>query len=133
MKIIRKFASIFTVLLLALAGCETYVPSTSVRAIAINGGLSKDQVSNAVIEAARDASLPAMTKMDKANGIIEFGSFELPEMGLTAQVRLVSDTSLEVTVRRGSAFIARKVEAQTDLFRDKIGERLAALQKAAAP
>ena len=74
-----------------------------------------------------------MTKMDKANGIIEFGSFELPEMGLTAQVRLVSDTSLEITVRRGSAFIARKVETQTDLFRDKIeGERLTALQKPAA-
>ena len=105
------------------------MPTNSVRTVATSSTLSKDQVLNAVIDAARDANLPAMTKMDKANGIVEFGSFELPEMGITAQVRLVSDTSLEITVRRGSTFIPLKAEAQTDAFRDRITERLAAIQK----
>jgi hypothetical protein len=128
----HSLRALFAVVLLTLTGCQTYVPSNSVRTVATSGGLSRDQVVNAVIEAARAASLPAMTKMDKANGIIEFGSFELPEMGLTAQVRLVSDTSLEITVRRGSAFIARNAEAQADAFRDRIAERLSELQKPVA-
>jgi hypothetical protein len=119
------------IFLIALTGCQSYAPSNAVRTVAMSGSLDKDKVYNAVIEAARDTGLPPMTKMDKANGIIEFGSFELPEMGLTAQVRIVSDTSMELTVRRGSAFIPIKAESQGDTFRDQITKHLASLEKPA--
>ena len=66
---------LFVVFSLTLAGCRTYVPTNSVRTVRMDSPVAKDRVFNAVIEAARDATLPAMTKMDKENGIVEFGSF----------------------------------------------------------
>jgi hypothetical protein len=75
-----------------------------VRTIPLDGKLTTDAVLEAAIEVAPEVNLPVMTKMDKANGLVEFGSFEQPNLGLSAQVRVTPDNQLEIVVKRGSCF-----------------------------
>ena len=95
-----KIRCISAVALILLAGCQTYVEHNSVRAIPLDGKITNDAVLEAAIEVAPQANLPAMTKMDKANGIVEFGAFEGPELGVTAQVRIRPDQQLEIVIKR---------------------------------
>src|SRR5687768_1579493 len=62
------------------------------------------------VDAARAVGLPAVTKLDKANGVVEFGSFDTAATGYAAQVRRRPDGQLDVTVKRGSANGAGSVE-----------------------
>ncbi len=77
-----------------------------------------------VIEAAKEAKLPPVTKLDKPNGVVEFGGFTMPEMGSSAQVRIRSDKNLDVTVKRGSVYVPLPVEKIAADFRQKIEARL---------
>jgi hypothetical protein len=110
-------------------GCQTYAPSNSVRTVSYDAKIKTDDVYDAIIDAARESSLPAMTKEDKADGIIEFGGFEGPELGLAAQVRIRSDNQLEITVKRGSVFVPMSADADADVFKNKVEARLIDLAK----
>lgn len=73
--------------------------------------------------------MPAMSKMDKANGLVEFGAFGMPQMGLTGQARITGDHQVEVMVKRGSVFVPLKAESEADLFTTNLAVRLAELEK----
>jgi hypothetical protein len=113
-----------------LTGCQTYKPTNSVRTIPLDGKLANDAVLEAAIEAAQESNLPSLTKMDKADGIVEFGGFDAPEMGVSAQVRIRPDKQLEIIVKRGSVIFARNANGDADIFRARLLSRILDLEKA---
>ena len=117
--------------IIVCAGCATYSPSHSVRTIPFSPKVKSDVVLEAAIEAAQASKLPAMSNMDKANGVVEFGAFGTPEMGLTAQARVRSDNQVEITVKRGSMFVPIKAESPADTFKTNLLERLEILERKA--
>jgi PBP1b-binding outer membrane lipoprotein LpoB len=126
-----RYVSVIALAVL-ITGCaiQSYVPSNSIRTIPLDGKLTNDAVLEAAVEIAEEVSLPAMTKMDKADGIVEFGGFERTEMGLSAQVRVRPDNKLEIIVKRGSVFFAQNADADADTFKTRLEERLTELEKA---
>ena len=54
------------------------------------------------VDAAKAVGLPSVTKLDKAAGLVEFGSLDAPGTGYAAQVRRRPDGQLDVTVKRGT-------------------------------
>jgi hypothetical protein len=132
MKLIEsiKAAGLTCVLAILATGC-VYFPTTT-RMVAIAPQTKSDVVLEAAVDAAQDVDFPPMTKMDKANGIVEFGSFEMPELGITAQVRVRSDGSAEITVKRGSTYIRQGVDKQADAFKAKFEEKLHEAEQKAA-
>ena len=114
-----------------ITGCQTYVPSNSVRTVPLDGKLTTDAVLEAAIEVAPEINLPVMTKMDKADGLVEFGGFEQPELGLSAQVRVRPDNQVEIIVKRGSTFFPLSADANADTFKTRLAERLSELEKSA--
>ena len=71
---------------------------------------------------------PPVTKLDKTNGIVEFGAFGIPVTGITAQVRVRADNQLDVTVKRGSVYISLPVEETADKFKSALEARLKELK-----
>jgi hypothetical protein len=108
-----------------------YFPTAN-RTVGVPSQIKSDLVLEAAVDAAEDVNFPPMTKMDKANGIVEFGSFEMPEMGITAQVRVRSDGQVEITVKRGSAYVRKGVDKQADAFKAKFEEKLHAAEQKTA-
>jgi hypothetical protein len=78
------------------------------------------------IEAARSVDLPPPTKVDKANGVVEFGAFGTGTLGYTAQVRVRSDGQLDVTVERGSIYVPLDVDQEAQSFVTALESRLQA-------
>jgi hypothetical protein len=108
--------------IILIAGCVSF--PTANRTVAIPASAKNTDLLELAIDAARDVGLPPATKVDKADGIVEFGGFEAPELGYAAQVRIRSDGQLDVTVKRGSAYISRPVDSKTEEFVQAIQTRL---------
>ena len=117
-------------LLIIATGCAFY--PTASRTVAISGGIKDDAVLEAAVETAQSIGFPTMTKMDKADGIVEFGSFEGPQLGISAQVRVLPDNKAEITVKRGSVYIPFGTDKEADEFRAKLDERLQEMEQKAA-
>ena len=81
------------------------------------------------IDVAKEMKLPTVSKLDKANGIVEFGGFEGPMLGTTAQVRIRSDKNLDVTIKRGSAYVPLSVDKTAAEFKRRLEERLQQIAK----
>ncbi|HUF92504.1 MAG TPA: SH3 domain-containing protein [Candidatus Limnocylindria bacterium] len=92
--------AIVSTAIVLVAGCATVPTAThTVAAPAAAGSLDLLDVA---IAAARDVDLPAVTKHDKANGVVEFGSFDTASKGYSAQVRQRPEGGLAVTVKGGA-------------------------------
>lgn len=110
----NAFRSIGIVLVMASAvvslvgGCA-HVPTTK-QTVAVPAPARDVDVLQVAIEAARAVRLPAVTKLDKVDGVVEFGSFETPVSDYAAQVRQRPDGQLLVTVKGGSTDTPLTVE-----------------------
>jgi hypothetical protein len=112
----------FGALTLLLVGC-VHFPTKSAD-ITYSPTTKQGDVIELAIEVARSMDFPPATKIDKANGIVEFGAFGHPMLGITAQVRVKSEGELEVNVTRGSEYVPLGVDKTADEFRSKLEERL---------
>lgn len=83
-----------------IAGCA-HVPTAN-RTVAVPPPASSLDVLDVAVDAAKAVGLPAATKLDKANGVVEFGSFDTAGSEYAAQVRRRPDGELDVTVKRGA-------------------------------
>ncbi len=120
----KRYRSIRIILIASMfevvfAAC-THFPVAN-NTVAVPAAAKGRDVFDIAIDAARSVDLPPATKIDKANGVVEFGSFGMPVLAYSAQVRKRSDGQLDVTVKRGSAYISRDVD-------EKAKEFVAALQ-----
>lgn len=106
----------------AFVGC-VHTPLGS-RTVAIPASLNSDQVLEIAIDAAKAVGLRPVSKLDKANGIVEFGNFEMSEMGTTGQVRVRADHQAEITLKRTSAYVPLSVEEITKKFQTEFETRL---------
>ena len=130
--LIRKSGLLLLTMLgvgLLVTGCAPTFDRTATRTVAITGATKSDEILEAAIETAQNIGFPAMSKLDKANGIVEFGGFSGSVMGITAQVRVLPNNQAEVTVKRFTAYIPLGVDEQADLFRTKFEEQLKLIQQ----
>ena len=109
-----------TVVTLA-AGCA--VPTAN-QTVAVPAPARSLDLLEVAIDAAKAVGLPPATKVDKANGVVEFGTFDTGATGYTAQVRRRPDDQLDVTVKRGSADGPGTVEEKTKEFVAALDARL---------
>lgn len=130
----NAFRSIHTIILIAcmavalLAGCAHVRTGNQTVAVPVPAG--DFDLLHVATEAARAVGLPAVTKFDKAQGVVEFGSSGMAATGYTAQVRRRPDGQLDVTVKRGSADVPGSVEDKAKEFTAALDARL---RRAAAP
>jgi len=75
---------------------------TATHTVAVPAAAGSLDLLDVAIAAARDVDLPAVTKHDKANGVVEFGPFDTASSGYSAQVRQRPEGGLAVTVKRGA-------------------------------
>jgi hypothetical protein len=111
----------FTGIALA-AGCAHAPVAT--QTVDVPAAAARVDVLDVAVDAARAVGLPAVTKLDKAGGVVQFGSFETGATGYTAQARRRPDGQLEVTVKRGSADGAASVEEKATAFVAAVDARL---------
>jgi outer membrane protein OmpA-like peptidoglycan-associated protein len=77
------------------------------------------------VDVAKVTNLPEPTKFDPDKGVVEFGAFNEPVMGITAQVRMrPDDGNVDVTVKNGSMYVKRPVDETLNRFSSKLQERL---------
>jgi hypothetical protein len=117
-----RLGSLLPVLL--VAGC-VYHPTFN-QTIPVPASAHSRDVLEVAIDAAKAVGLPPATKVDKANGVVEFGAFGRPVTGYTAQVRVRSDGQLDVTVRHGSVYVPSGVKGKAQDFVDELQSRLRA-------
>lgn len=105
-----------------LAGCA-HIPTAN-QTVAVPVPAADFDLLHVAIDAARAVGLPAVTKFDKAQGVVEFGSSDMVPNGYTAQVRRRPDGQLEVTVKRGSADVPGSVEDKAKEFTAALDARI---------
>ena len=120
--------SLAPLILVIVAGC---VPPSRTRMIDVSypAAISHADVVEAAITVGRELSFPAATKIDKTEGIVEFGPFGTPFVGVTAQARVKSDGDLEVTVNTWSRFVAESADDPAQAFKAKLEAKLAETAK----
>lgn len=111
---IQIFIVIPSTIVTLVAGCA-HVPTAN-QTVAVPAPARNLDLLEVAVDAARAVGLPAVTKFDKANGLVEFGSFDTAATGYTAQVRQRPDGQLDVTVKRGSADVPGSVEDKAKEF-----------------
>jgi hypothetical protein len=113
--------------LIAIASCAFVgcAPVTvAMRDVATQASIKQGDIIEFAITAAREVGFPPATKIDKENGLVEFGGYGTTVMGITAQVRVKSSTEVEVTVKRLSVYIPLGVDKQADAFTARLKEHL---------
>jgi uncharacterized protein YgiM (DUF1202 family) len=103
-----------------LAAACAHVATVS-QTVAVPAPAPDVDVFEAAIGAAKASGLPAVTKLDKTRGVVEFGAFETPATGYAAQLRQRPDGRLDITVNRATADVPGGVEK-------KIKQLVAALE-----
>jgi hypothetical protein len=115
------------------AGCAhlSNSPLTASRTIPVEEQLQKVEILLLAVDVARSMNFPEVTRFDKENGIVDFGSFGTQILGLTAQVRAGSGKkNVEVAVQRvkggstRSIDIPLPVEEIVNEYANKFNERL---------
>ncbi len=119
---IHVIIAIASTVVTLVAGCA-HVPTAN-QTVAVPAPARNLDLLEVAIDAARAVGLPAVTKLDKANGVVEFGSFDTAATGYTAQVRRRPDGQLDVTVKRGSADVPGSVEEKAKEFVAALDARL---------
>jgi hypothetical protein len=119
-----------TVATLVAACAHVATVSQTVAVPAPAGGLD---VFEAAIDAAKASGLPAVTKLDKTKGVVEFGPFETPAIGYAAQLRQRPDGGLDVTVKRGTADVPGGVEKKVKQLVTALEVRLRQASDSAPP
>lgn len=114
-----------------VAGCAS-VP-TARQTVAVPPPARSLDLLEVATDAAKAVGLPSVTKLDKANGVVEFASLEAPATGYTAQVRQRPDGQLDVTVKRGSPDVPGGVEAKARELVAALDARLRQGPKATQP
>jgi hypothetical protein len=115
-------------LLLLVVGITGCAPMPTVtNTVTYPSTVKAGDVVETAIDVAREMKFPPATKIDKTEGLVEFGNFGQPMMGITAQVRIKSEGQLDVTVTRGSVYVALAVDKTANEFKNKIEERLRVL------
>ncbi len=122
MKPIARLLASVILATIALVGCA-HMPSVN-NTVVVPANAQNADLLEIAIEAAKDAKLPPVSKLDKPNGVVEFGGFTMPEMGASAQVGIRSEKNLDVTVKRGSVYVPLPVDKIAAEFRQKIEARL---------
>jgi hypothetical protein len=117
---------------IALAAACAHTP-TATQTVDVPAPARSLDVLDVAVEAARAVGLPPVTKLDKAGGVAEFGSFDSGATGYTAQVRRRPDGQLDVTVKRGSGEGAGTVEAKAKEFVAAVDARLRQAPASRAP
>jgi len=107
----------------ALVAACAFAP-TATHTVAVPAVAQGRDVLELAIEAARSAGLPPVTRLDKVNGLVEFGAFGFDAIGYTAQVRQRSDGQLDVTVKRGSVYVPLGVDEKAKEFVAALEARL---------
>ena len=130
-KVSRWRRIVITVAGAALAAGCAHAP-TATETVTVPPARSVD-VLDVAVDAARAVGLPAVTKLDKAGGVVEFGSFDTPATGYAAQVRRRPDGRLDVTVKRGSANGAGTVEDKARQFVAAVDARLRQVPPSSVP
>jgi hypothetical protein len=130
-KLSRCIRVVITIASIAVAAGCAHAP-TATQTVAVPPARSVD-VLDVAVEAARAVGLPAVTKLDKAGGVVEFGSFETPATGYAAQARRRPDGQLDVTVKRGSANGAGTVEDKAREFVAAVDARLRQVPPSSVP
>ena len=118
---------LLTLTLIAATSCVFVgcAPVTvAMRDVSTQAGIKQGDIIEFAITAAREVGFPPATKIDKENGIVEFGGYGTTVMGITAQVRVKSPTEVEVTVKRQSVYIPLGIDKQADEFTAKLKEQL---------
>ncbi len=108
--------------LAVLAGCSN--SPTNNQTLKAPVGMKAGEIIDAAVDAASEAGLPAAAKVDKENGLVQFGAFGMPVLGYTAQVRIRSDGNIDVTVQRGSTYISRSPDEVANQFVAALQRRL---------
>jgi len=114
MKAIRQNLLAFVLVAIA-AGCA-FAP-VATRNVSYSAALSQGDVIEVAIDAAREAKFPAATKIDKQNGSVEFGNYQMSELGTTALIRVKSPTEIEINIKRGSVYVPLGADKGADQFR----------------
>lgn len=114
--------SIPILLFTLLVGCA-HMPTAN-NTVIVPESAQKADLLEIAIDVAKEMKLPPVSKLDKANGIVEFGGFDGPMLGTTAQVRIRSDKNLDVTIKRGSAYVPLPVEKTAAEFKQKLEAKL---------
>ena len=124
----KKFwFSFIAMFILFLVGCAHFPQET--RFIQIDNSFSKGELLEIAIDLAREMNFPPMTKLDKSNGIVEFGEFGAHVTGITAQVRIAAKNKIDITVVRGSVYVPLPVKDIADEFKRKFESKLKAPKK----
>ena len=118
---------ISTAALIALvSGCASSpsasAPASAVKAtriVTLTAPMNHADVIQAASDSGQAAGLPDVTSRDSGTGIIEFGQFELPDGQISAQVAILPDQKLQITVKDSP-----EAEKTADLFRTKLEEKL---------
>ena len=118
-RLTRSLSSLL--LAFTLVGCAHF--PTATRSIPAPTKAGVDVV-EAAIDAARELKFPPATKIEKQNGLVEFGNWGLPDTGIAAQVRRRGDGTIESTVRVGSVYVAKDPEGLADKFAKLIEEKI---------
>jgi hypothetical protein len=122
--IFRLLLPVFSV---AVAGCASVVTPTRIRTIDVSysPAVSHGDVIEAAIAVGRELNFPPATIIDKTVGMVNFGDFGKPILGITAQARVKSDGDLEVTVNRWSEIVPMSADAPAEQFKAKFEARMA--------
>jgi hypothetical protein len=118
-------------ILVIAAGCVLSSPPSRVRMIDVSypASVSHADVVETAIAVGREIGFPPATKIDKTEGIVEFGPFGMPAIGITAQARVKSDGDLEVTVNTLSRLVAESADEPAQAFKAQFESRLANMAK----
>ena len=110
------------VFVLFFVGCAHFPQET--RFIQVENSINKNELLELAIDVAREMDFPPMTKLEKANGIVEFGEFGSSVTGLTAQVRVKENGQIDIVVVRGSVYVPLPVKDVADEFKRKLESKL---------
>tara|TARA_Y100000294_G_C8422950_1_gene283608 strand:+ start:173 stop:550 length:378 start_codon:yes stop_codon:yes gene_type:complete len=119
--------TILSIFLITIIGCAHF--PQELRFVQANDTLNKTELLDVAIEVSREMNLPPMTKLDKSNGVVEFGKFGSPVTGTTAQVRIGAKNKVDITVVRGSVYVPLPVKEIADEFQTRFEAKLKALKK----
>ncbi len=87
--------------------------------------VSKMEIMKTAVEVGRSMNFPEITRFDEEKGIVEFGAFGKPVVGLTAQVKISPDnTNVGIIVKRGALYVPASAEATGREFMRKFEEKL---------
>ena len=126
----KKLASLVSILALIvfISGCATAptekAPAVAIRAFPVPNKLSNQAVLQAAVDVAKSLNLPAATTVDNGSGL---ASFPGPVGGMTAQVSVISNTQIQITISSSAASGQNGADQTAEQFAAKLDAKLKSL------